>query len=240
MTDIYTVWQKCLGEIELEVSKPNFTTWFKQTFIVRDDEGTIIIGVPNEFVKDWLNKKYHKLIMKALMNATPHVRSIEFVIAKYDQKPQPIQNAFAEKNTFTKELPLENLYINKDDNLNPRYTFDTFIIGTFNQLAHAAGLAIMARPGVAYNPFFIYGNTGLGKTHLIQAIGNAIKKRFPEMRVHYITLEKFATDYINATQVGKGNQFKEKYRKYDVLIIDDIQFVGKMEKTQEELLLNLA
>jgi len=127
------------------------------------------------------------------------------------------------------------LYINPDDNLNSRYRFDSFIVGSFNELAYAAAQAIIESPGTKYNPFFVYGATGLGKTHLIQAVGNSIKEKFPGKKVHYLTLEKFATDFVNSLQNNKANSFKEKYRKYDLLIIDDIQFIGKMEKIQEEL-----
>jgi chromosomal replication initiator protein len=145
------------------------------------------------------------------------------------------QDSVAIKETIEKELPLQDLYINPEDNLNPRYRFNSFIVGTFNELAYAASQAIIESPGTKYNPFFIYGGTGLGKTHLIQAVGNSIKEKYPNKKVHYMTLEKFATDFINSLQNNKANSFKEKYRKYDLLIIDDIQFIGKMEKIQEEL-----
>ena len=133
------------------------------------------------------------------------------------------------------ELPLNDLYIDKNDNLNPRYTFNSFIIGSFNDLAHAAAQAIIKNPGVVYNPFFIHGGTGLGKTHLIQAVGNYIKEENSNKKIHYITSEKFSIDYITSLQNNKINDFKEKYRKYDVLIMDDIQFLSNKNKTQEEL-----
>jgi chromosomal replication initiator protein len=228
------LWGKCLADIELEVSKPNFSTWFKNTCIVKEDSGTICVGVPNEFVRDWLSNKYHKMILKVLMTYTETVRGVEYLISKPESKnnqSQDRQNVMI----VNKELPLKDLYINKDDNLNPRYTFDTFIVGPFNELAYAAGKSIIDRPGFSYNPLFIYGSTGLGKTHLIQSIGNAIKTKFQDKKVYYTTLEKFATDLVQAFQNNKANSFKDKYRKYDVLIMDDIQFIGKMEKTQEEL-----
>ena len=130
---------------------------------------------------------------------------------------------------------MKDLYINPEDNLNPRYRFDSFIVGSFNELAYAASQAIIENPGTKYNPFFVYGGTGLGKTHLLQAVGNSIKEKYSNKKVYYLTLEKFATDFINSLQSNKANSFKEKYRKYDLLIIDDIQFIGKMEKIQEEL-----
>ncbi len=237
MEDTKKVWENCLGEIELGVSKANFSTWFRNTHIIKEEMGSVYLGVPNEFVKDWLLNKYHKLILKTLMGFHEDIRSLEYVIVKNEgghkeNQPQVSETA---KPMPNKELPLADLYINKDDNLNPRYIFDSFIVGSFNELGYAAGQAIIKAPGTAYNPFFIYGPTGLGKTHLIQAIGNSIKAKYTEKKVHYITLEKFATDLVNALQTNKANSFKDKYRKYDVLIIDDIQFVGKMEKTQEEL-----
>ncbi len=238
MTTMYNLddlWGKCLLDIEREVSKPNFSTWFKNTSIVREDAGTILVGVPNEFVRDWLSHKYHKMIVKVIMNYADTIRGVEYVISKNEPKAH---SGGAERQNvmlINRELPLQDLYINKDDNLNPRYAFDTFIVGPFNELAYAAAKAIIEKPGTSYNPFFVYGSTGLGKTHLIQSIGNAIKTKYPEKKVFYITLERFATDLVQAFQNNKANSFKDKYRKYDVLVIDDVQFVGKMEKTQEEL-----
>jgi chromosomal replication initiator protein len=133
------------------------------------------------------------------------------------------------------ELPLEDFYINKSDNLNPRYTFDTFVIGSFNNLAYTAAQAALSRPGITYNPLFIYGDTGRGKTHLIQAIGNQFKKQFQGRKVFYLTSEKFAIDYTDSVQAGTANRFKDKYRQYDLLIMDDVQFLSKKDKTQEEL-----
>lgn len=134
------------------------------------------------------------------------------------------------------ELPLKDLYINKEDNLNSRYSFDSFIVGPFNELAHAASQAIVKNPGIVYNPLFIHGPTGLGKTHLIQAIGNAFKKNSNgNKKIYYTTSEKFFLDYINSVQVNKISVFKEKYRKYDVFIMDDIQFFSGKQATQDEL-----
>jgi chromosomal replication initiator protein len=226
------LWKNCLIEIETGISKANFSTWFKNTSIVREDAGIIYIGVPNEFVRDWLMNKYHKLITKTIADAYENMRAVEYIIAKVENN-KPEVPAITE--TVEKELPLKDLYINPEDNLNPRYRFNSFIVGTFNELAYAASQAIIESPGTKYNPFFIYGGTGLGKTHLIQAVGNAIKEKYPHKKVHYMTLEKFATDFVNSLQNNKANSFKEKYRKYDLLIIDDIQFIGKMEKIQEEL-----
>ena len=232
------LWEKTLFELEGELSRANFSTWFKNTAIVRQEEGVVVVGLPNEFVKDWLQNKFHKTILRSLRNLSENVRGIEYSVCKIEDpntKPSsplrvaPIQGT---------ELPLADLYINKEDGLNPRYTFSDFIIGSFNELAYAASQAILRKVGTnVYNPLFIYGNTGLGKTHLIQAIGNEVKRTHPNKRVFYTTSEKFCVDYVNS--LGQGSKamgtFKEKYRKYDLLIMDDIQFLSNKEKTQEEL-----
>lgn len=228
------LWKNCLSEIEANVSKANFSTWFKNTSILKEDTGIIYVGVPNEFVRDWLKNKYHKLITKTIADAYENMRAVEYTISKVDPVEEELPTT-TENSSVNKELPLKDLYISPEDNLNPKYQFNSFIVGGFNELAYAASQAIIENPGTKYNPFFIYGSTGLGKTHLIQAVGNTIKSKYPNKKVHYMTLEKFATDFINSLQNNKANSFKEKYRKYDLLIIDDIQFIGKMEKIQEEL-----
>ena len=231
--DTKQLWKNCLTEIEAGISKANFSTWFRNTSILKEDMGIIYVGVPNEFVRDWLKNKYHKLITKTIADTYENMRAVEYIITKIETSKQ--ENSTVNETYVNKELPLKDLYINPEDNLNSRYHFNSFIVGTFNELAYAASQAIIESPGTKYNPFFVYGGTGLGKTHLIQAVGNSIKEKYPNKKVHYMTLEKFATDFINSLQGNKANSFKEKYRKYDLLIIDDIQFIGKMEKIQEEL-----
>jgi len=233
LMDTKELWNNCLIDIEAGLSKANFSTWFKNTSIVKEDLGVVYIGAPNEFVRDWLKTKYHKLITKTVADVYENMRAVEYTITKIEAtKKEDVKRVEPSTN---KELPLQDLYINPENNLNPRYHFDSFIVGGFNELAYAAAQAIIESPGTKYNPFFVYGNTGLGKTHLLQAVGNTIKNKYENKKVHYITLEKFATDFINSLQGNKANSFKEKYRKYDLLIIDDIQFIGKMEKIQEEL-----
>ncbi|MFT5352786.1 MAG: chromosomal replication initiator protein [Candidatus Paceibacteria bacterium] len=232
--DNRTLWNNALAEIELSVSKANFTTWFKDTFIIKNNDGTVVIGVPNTFVKDWLNNKFHKSILKVLRDQIDSIKSIDYVVAKVDKSPaKEVKVDIRAQNNNA--LPLSDFYINKEDNLNPKYTFENFIIGPFNELAHAASQAIIKQPGIVYNPLFIYGNTGHGKTHLIQSIGNYIKSNFPNMKVFYLTSERFASEFISSMQTNKIENFKNKYRKYDVLIMDDIQFFSKKEKMQEEL-----
>jgi chromosomal replication initiator protein len=234
------LWNKCLSEIELNISKANFTTWFKNTSIVKEDVGVISVGVPNEFVKDWLYNKFHKLILKTLIVNEESIRGVEYVIQRQESKnDQDFKNNDRNQAkipvSVNKELPLSDLYINKDDNLNPKYNFNSFIVGPFNELAYAVAQAIITNPGQNYNPFFVYGGTGLGKTHMIEAIGNTIKIKHPLKKVYYVSLERFTIDYINSIQNKNPNSFKEKYRKYDVIIMDDIQFISGKDKTQEEL-----
>jgi chromosomal replication initiator protein len=240
MEDTKNLWNKCLLEIELSVSKANFTTWFKNTSIIKEEGGVVFVGVPNEFVKDWLYNKFHKLVLKTLISHNENIRSIEYLIHKQEIKTENVIKNIEKSITKTpvninKELPLNDLYVNKDDNLNPKYNFNSFIVGPFNELAYAVAQAIITNPGQNYNPFFIYGGTGLGKTHMIQAIGNTIKVKHPHKKVYYVSLEKFTIDYINSIQNKNPNAFKEKYRKYDVVIMDDIQFISGKDKTQEEL-----
>lgn len=233
MMDYKQLWQRVLVEMELGVSSANFTTWFKDTRIVKEDGGVIVLSVPNAFVKEWLLTKYHNTILKSLRNLESSVHAIEYVVNKEESRRR--EERVGAKETHTRELPLPEVEVNKDDNLNPRYTFETFVIGPFNELAHAAAQAVIKKPGIMYNPLFIHGSTGHGKTHLIQAIGNYVKATSPGKKVYYMTSEQFGQDCMNALQNQKMNVFKEKYRKYDVLIVDDIQFFADKQKFQEEL-----
>lgn len=228
------LWQNALVQIELGTSQASFRTWFRSTDIAGRESGVVHVAVPSKIVKEWLSQKHHKLILGALRGLDNTVRAVEYVIhrtpvkeeRKTERTPPPQANA---------SLDLQSLYIDKRDNLNPRYTFETFIVGPFNELAHAAARAVVERPGLSYNPLFIYGSTGHGKTHLIQAIGNYFKKAHANKKVFYVTSERFAVDYINSVKAGRANSFKDQYRQYDVLIMDDIQFIANTEKTQEEL-----
>lgn len=230
--DARELWEHVLTQVELSISPANFNTWFRDSSIVKIEEGIVYIGVPSQFFRDWYLKKFNMLLLKIIRDVSHEYRNIEYMIVKDDRRkpkesrrqPQP-----------TVEMPLDEFYINKSDGLNPRYTFDTFVVGSFNELAHTAAQAALKRPGIMYNPLFIYGDTGRGKTHLIQAIGNQFKKLYPGRKVFYLTAETFAQDYTNAIQAGTMNRFKDKYRQYDLLIMDDIQFFSKKDKTQEEL-----
>ena len=231
--DTKELWNNVLLEIESSVSKANFATWFKETKVSGFDNGIIYLSVPNTFVQEWLLKKFHQLILKLLRQSSESIHALEYVIK--EESKQKNQYIPTKTSSPTRELPLSEYYINKDDNLNPRYTFESFVVGPFNELAHAAAQAVLKNLGVTYNPFFVHGNTGHGKTHLIQAIGNAVKAMDPSKKVFYLTSEKFQNDFISSMLANSVNQFKDKYRKYDMLIMDDIQFLSGKEKTQEEL-----
>lgn len=239
MSEYYQVWQSVLVGIEAEVSKANFNTWFKDTCIEKVDRGTVIIGVPSDFIREWLSDHYQKTIIKALRTVLPEVRTVEYVISK--SKPTSQTNTSLPNPTPTlgiqpQELPLHDFYVDKRTQLNPKYTFDDFIIGSFNELAYSAAQAILKKPGV-YNPLFIYGDTGLGKTHLIQAIGNALIQRYAGIRVFYTSSEQFVENLVAALQRGQNaiSKLKEQYRSYDCLIMDDIQFLSGKDKSQIEL-----
>ena len=233
------LWQAVLGEIEVSVSKANFTTWFKNTFISSYEKGSVVISVPNVFTKAWLEKKYCKELISAFQNITKEV-DIKIV---YKIETKKIDNNIVNKevinnnnnnNNSDNETPtpiFRSSHINKYG-LNTKYNFDSFIVGKNNELAHAAAKAVAANPGVAYNPLVIYGGVGLGKTHLLQAIGNELSKKTE--KILYVTSEKFSNDYINEVLSGRAKFLKEKYRNVDLLLIDDIQFLGGKDGTQEE------
>jgi len=231
--DTHDLWEYVLTQVELSISPANFNTWFKDSSIVKVEEGIVYVGVPSQFFRDWYIKKFHSLLLKIVRTVSYEYRNIEYVIVRDDKRRQ--RDPRRHKQEQVEALPLEEFYINKSDNLNPRYTFDSFVVGSFNELAYTAAQAAIQRPGITYNPLFIYGDTGRGKTHLIQAIGNHYKKLYPNRKVFYLTSEKFGTDYTDALQAGTANRFKEKYRQFDLLIMDDVQFLSKKEKMQEEL-----
>lgn len=226
--DVKKLWDDALVAIELGITPANFKTWFRDTRIVSIEDGTVTLGVPSVFVRDWLSDKFQSMILRVLRENATYVRNIEYAVVARTEKKQENRSQ-----SVNAALPLEEYYINKSDNLNPRYSFDTFVIGPFNALAHAAAKTVSDRPGITYNPLFIYGKTGHGKTHLIQAVGNHLKKN--GKKVFYVTAERFTVDYFNSLQSGTANSFKDKYRQYDVLVMDDVQFLNSKEKTQEEL-----
>jgi chromosomal replication initiator protein len=233
--DYEQLWNTVLSQIGMEISRVNFNTWFKNTRMTDYREGEVVVGVPNQFIKDWIEQKYQKDVLRLLRTIHEGVRSVSFVIVKMDspQKKNNIIQPSSQNNNSS--LPLDNLYINREDGLNPRYTFENYIVGPFNEIANAASQAIIKNPGLSYNPFFVYGPSGLGKTHLLQAIGNSIKRKYPDKKIFYTSLERFYMDYVNAMNQSRIPHFKDKYRKFDVFIMDDIQFITGKDKTQDEL-----
>jgi len=224
------LWQAVLGEIELSLSRANFTTWFKNTFISSCENGKVIICVPNTFTKAWLEKKYHKEISQAFKNIG--AENVKEIIYKVEAKKTGPINDLLKKIKIKKDDETEKPTSVNRFGLNSRYTFDNFIVGKNNELAHAACQAVAANPGHAYNPLFIYGGVGLGKTHLMQAIGHELSKRID--KILYVSCEKFTNDYIHAVRNGQAKDFKDRYRNVDLLLIDDIHFMGGKDGTQEE------
>ena len=227
------LWQSVLAQIQLNISKASFSTWFKNTYIVSQKDNKVTVSVPNSFVKEWLEKKYNKEILKILHNLDNEIKDIEFCVGKENLKTINNKKLILDLNEEN-QLDFQEFKINKETNLNPRYTFESFVVGPFNELPHAAAVAVSNDPGLIYNPLFIYGGVGLGKTHLLQAIGNEVIKNFPDKKIKYISSEKFTSEVVNSIKNHEMNQFKSKYKNIDVLIIDDIQFLSGKEKTQEE------
>lgn len=229
--DTKQLWENTLTNIELSISPASFKMWFGETHITRIEGGVVYIGVQNQLTKEWLSERFGKLILKTLRGFVDTIRGVEYVVSKQEPKKAPEKIVTDQQSS---ELPLADYYVNRSDNLNPRYTFDTFVVGPFNELAFTAAHAVAKSPGIAYNPLFVYGETGRGKTHLIQSVGNHIKKTFAQKKVYYLTAERFGFDFMNAINNRTIPTFKEKYRAYDVLIVDDIQFFSKKGTLQEE------
>ncbi|TSD05942.1 MAG: chromosomal replication initiator protein [Parcubacteria group bacterium Athens0714_12] len=225
------LWQAILGDLELSLSKANFTTWFKKTFISLVEDDHIVISVPNDFTKTWLEKKYHKAILETLQNLTDD--KIKKIIYKIEVKA--IANAAnLETSPMAASVKVETRHKINEFGLNPQYSFSRFVVGKNNELAHAACQHVAKSPGEKYNPLFIYSGVGLGKTHLMQAVGHQIIEKFRKKKILYASCEKFTNDYIQAVREGNAKEFKNLYRNVDLLLIDDIQFMTGKEGTQEE------
>lgn len=233
-----SVWQAVLGEIELTVSRANFATWFMNTRLLRFKDDVLVIGVPNVFIKQQLEKKYNPLVLDLLEKNGVKPSEVEYkvtssitmskksdeapVILNYDNEPR------------AKSKPNSSLIHSYRQGLNEKYTFENFVVGSGNELAHAACQAIAQSPGAKYNPLFLYGGVGIGKTHLIQAVGNAILARNPNAHIVYVSTEQFVQEFLDAIRYKKNTDFAGYYRGADVLIVDDMQFIAGKEKTQEE------
>ena len=229
--ELLEIWQATLDEIATKMSKPSFETWLKTTRPVSLNDNTLIISVPNDFTKDWLQGRYTQLITETLQSVANKNYQIHFVTPRINE-----DEAF---DTSSEEILLPRVKNGDKPSfpsswLNPKYTFETFVIGNSNRFAHAASLAVSEAPARAYNPLFIYGGVGLGKTHLMHAIGHHVLENIPSYRVLYISSEKFTNEFINSIRDNKTVEFRNKYRNIDVLLIDDIQFLAGKEQTQEE------
>ena len=239
--DSNELWKAALGEIELQVSRANFKTWLQNTSIAEKKGGVVTIAVPNSFTKEWLENKYHKFILRSLRNLESGIKEVVYQIRQCPLKEMGKERAAVEEGLggMRKQLEFQELATDTLTNLNPRYTFDNFIVGSSNELAHATAMAVSENLGEKYNPLFIYGGVGLGKTHLIQAIGNAVRKNNPNKKIKYVTSERFTSEIISALRSGSirpndVDDFKKRWRNIDLLIIDDIQFLAGKEKTQDE------
>ena len=227
------IWEETLEEIESKLSTPSFETWFQPTEILGIQKNTALIEVPNEFAKDWLETRYSKLIEESLLATTNNSYEIKFIIPEMEdeidfdeeEETQETEVEAEEDETTVNEVQAD---------LNSEYTFDTFVIGSSNQFAHAASLAVAEAPAKAYNPLFIYGDVGLGKTHLMHAIGNYVLNHKSDLQIMYLTSEEFTNRLINAIKDDRTMEFRNEYRNIDILLIDDIQFLAGKERTQEE------
>lgn len=231
MQNISDLWNKALEEMEAKVSKPSFDTWLKSTKAELIQNDTITITAPNEFARDWLENRYLKFISETLKDITGADLKVKIVIPHNveeddDEVIEKIANVPQQTVSNNEEFP-KNM-------LNPKYTFNTFVIGAGNRFAHAASLAVAEAPAKAYNPLFIYGGVGLGKTHLMHAIGHYVIEHNPNAKVVYLSSEKFTNEFINSIRDNRAVNFRNKYRNVDVLLIDDIQFLAGKEQTQEE------
>jgi chromosomal replication initiator protein len=238
--DAKQVWRAALGELQVSLSPANFETWLRDTQLVDVDDQRFRIAVPNGFAKDWLETRYRSLISQTLARIVGYSVQVEFAVQAADgipALPPPESNGSAGPQPAAPAVRLEPTRVGGEGgttNINSRYTFTNFIVGSANRLAHAASLSVAERPGHAYNPLFLYGGVGLGKTHLMHAIGNQVIAKFPRKRVVYATSEKFTNEFITSIQQGKIDEFRARYRRIDLLLIDDIQFIADKERTQEE------
>lgn len=224
------LWQQVLSAIQGKLSKPSFDTWLKSTKANTFTESVLVILVPNNFAREWLESRYAKLISATVYEVLDRSVEVKFVLEEElpsEKAPAPMPEAAPKRTAAQADETFTNL-------LNPRYTFDTFVIGAGNRFAHAASLAVAEAPAKAYNPLFLYGGVGLGKTHLMHAIGHYVMEHNPSAKVVYISSEKFTNEFINAIRDNRGESFRNKYRNIDVLLIDDIQFLAGKEQTQEE------
>lgn len=229
------LWQNILADIELNTSKATFNTWFGGTSIQSIEDNILLVSVPNSFAKEWLENKFNKFILKSIRNFLPGIKDIRFIISTIKNTDLRIKKRrIEEKEQLDADSQFDFTGVDQNTNLNPKYTLKDFIVGSANELAHAAVTSVVNNLGTVYNPLFIYGGVGLGKTHLMQALGNEVARLYKNKIVKYVSSEKFTSELVTAIQTKEMEKFKEEYRKCDLLIIDDIQFIAGREKTQEE------
>lgn len=227
LQSIETIWQEALQVVKKNMSKPSYDTWMKSTTAHSLEGNRFIISAPNNFVRDWLEKSYTQFIATILQEITGNTYDVQFIDGEQEEKFEYV--------TPKKQLAdIEENPENGKHMLNPRYVFDTFVIGSGNRFAHAASLAVAEAPAKAYNPLFIYGGVGLGKTHLMHAVGHYVQQHKENANVMYLSSEKFTNEFISSIRDNKSEEFRAKYRNVDVLLIDDIQFLAGKEGTQEE------
>ncbi len=228
------LWKKTLSEMETKISRANFATWLKNSLLInKKEEGVLLVGLPNNFAKEWVENKYQKDLLGIIRTHDNSIRKLEFCVNSNQTTLQ--KKIFADTSQILQNKIRLEFRIDPETNLNSRYTLDSFVVGSSNELSYAAATGIINNVGTKYNPFFIYGGVGLGKTHLIQAIGNEIKKKYNgAIKPRYVTSEKFTNDVIWGMRNKRMDDMKNKYRNIDVLIIDDIQFIGGKERTEEE------
>lgn len=240
--DTGSLWQSVLGEIELGVTRGNYVTWFKNTRLLRVKENVAVVGAPNVFIKQQLERKFNDLITETLAKNGVTPERVEYKILPASSLHRKVEdesimlNQESHKNTKTgrSAAVTSSLTHTYRQGLNERYTFENFIVGSGNELAYAACQAIAANPGAKYNPLFLYGGVGIGKTHLIQAVGNAVAANKKDAHVVYVSVEQFVQEFLDAIRYKKNTSFAGYYRSADVLIVDDVQFIAGKEKTQEE------
>jgi chromosomal replication initiator protein len=220
-------WQKILGYLKTRVNPQSYQTWLRPARFSNENQEELVVRVPNREFQDWIQEQFGTLINEAISELHLDVRKVSYVIEEGSDKK--IKEA-GDSQPFQARLDFESV----DHQLNPRYTFDTFVVGNCNQFAHAAAQAVAESPAKAYNPLFLYGGVGLGKTHLMQAVGHLVKSKWKEMRLAYVSSEDFTNELINSLRYDRMVSFRDKYRTVDMLLMDDIQFIAGKERTEEE------
>lgn len=230
------LWEDTLTHLELDLSSQHFSTWIKPLKLVKIEQDMVYLEVPNRFVLDWVKDNYSKLIQKILEELSAVNYRLQFSVTGQarDGLPGPSETPEIPNLPVNSQKKSVNNIHSADINLNRKYSFEEFVSGSSNQFAYAAAMAVANNPATTYNPLFIYGGVGLGKTHLVNAIGNAILNKSPQMRICYYTSEKFMNELINSLRYNRMDEFRNKFRSMDVLLIDDIQFIAGKERTQEE------